>query len=568
MEKWLGHIFHTVVFCALSYSAIAQTGYKLEVVGDLKNNKPITQELIEGLDSTQIWSALEEYVLALRNDGNWLANLDSLYFVGDRVIAHVYGGDKYHSINIVKVNLIGPTTLDLSFFKKKLKGNYNPDHIEPICQKVLRYCGDNGYPFARVQLDSFAVHQSTLNSQLMIEPGRGIRFDSLQISPNDLVRHSFISKYLGIVYDSPFSQARVDDINQRLQALPFLKLVQTPEVYFALQKSKVSLDLEAKKVNSFDGILGLVPGTADRSADLTGEVKVDVKNLFRRGKALGFHWKKITAKTQQLDVNYYHPFFLGSPFNFQMAFNQLKENTSFSNRQLLFGLEYVISAYSKFRLFYENKNGNSLEDVEPENGDFDLNNYGFGISFNKTDQPDAPKNGFLGNVKLQIGQKKIAANSLGQNGSDQRHSNQFVVLADLAKYHSLGSRSVLYLGAASGLIENQKLFLNDLFRLGGLKSIRGFNENFFFASRFAHFNLEWQQYLEDNSYFFLFFDQSFLKRDTYLSSASDEPSGIGLGMKVASQGGFFNIVYGLGRSKGQGFSFDQSKIHFGYTALF
>ncbi|MEQ9288413.1 MAG: ShlB/FhaC/HecB family hemolysin secretion/activation protein [Cyclobacteriaceae bacterium] len=568
LEKWPLHIFHVFVFCALGYSVVAQSGYKLEVVGDLKNAPAFDHIEIDGQDSVQVKSTLEAYILDLRKKGNWLASLDSLHFDGDRAVAHLYIGERYITLNINKVHLTGSADLELSFFEKKIKGSYSLDKIESMYQWALNYCGDNGYPFATVELDSFSVNNKTLDCGLVVNPGRKIRFDSLRISPEGLVRYGFISKHLGIAYDDPFSQAQVDAISKRLMSLPFLKLAQPPEVYFALQKSRVSLALAEKKVNSFDGILGLVPGTADRSPDLTGEVKFDVKNLFKGGKELGFHWKKITTKTQQLDVNYYHPFLLASPFNFQMSFNQLKENISFSNRQLLFGLEYATSAISKLRVFYENKSGNSLEDVGLENGDFNLDNYGLGFYFNNLDQPDSPKNGFRGNLSMQIGQKRIAGNSLNQNGQDQRNSDQYMVSADLARYHSIGPRSVLFFKAAGGLIENQKLFLNDLFRLGGLKSVRGFNENFFFASRYVLLNFEWQMYLEDNSYFFIFFDQSFLERDTYLNSSADEPSGLGLGMKVASKGGFFNIVYGLGRSRGQGFSFEQSKIHFGYTALF
>ena len=60
---------------------------------------------------------------------------------------------------------------------------------------------------------------------------------------------------------------------------------------------------------------------------------------------------------------------------------------------------------------------------------------------------------------------------------------------------------------------NPRLFINDLFRLGGLNSLRGFNENQFYTSAYAVATAEFRQFIGADSYVFLFADQAYLRHD-------------------------------------------------------
>ena len=77
----------------------------------------------------------------------------------------------------------------------------------------------------------------------------------------------------------------------------------------------------------------------------------------------------------------------------------------------------------------------------------------------------------------------------------------------LQKHTKLGQVWVLFTGLSAGLIENENLFLNEMFRVGGLNSLRGFSQNFFFASEYVLSNLEMRLFFESNSHLFVFYDQ-------------------------------------------------------------
>jgi outer membrane protein assembly factor BamA len=559
---------HRYIFClfgclSLNSPSSAQQLYKLQIVGDPQNilEFELSQTLLK--DSLSISNLLEERIGTLREEGYWLVSLDGIEFKSESAIANVFIGKKYNSLRISKSNLGEKEAKRVSLHR--LPKEVNLIETANLKREVINQYENMGFPFAKVKLDSFQVSGTKLDCQLIVDPGSQINFDSLKLSDNEIVKSFFLSRYLNVMPQEPFSHNEVENISRRFRHLPYLNLDGEPSVYFALQKAKVELEISKRKTNSFDAIIGLVPGTADRSSDVNGEFNLQLKNLFRTGKSFGFHWKKITTQTQQLNVNYEHPYVLGSPLELELSFNQLKEGTLFSNRQLYLGFNYNWQPDVQMSFFYENKNGNRLDETSLENGDFSLNSYGLELEINKLDIPSSPKNGYLAVVTSSIGLKNISNNSL--NGKGQKKTNQYQFSAHLSTYYSVKGNSVLHFRASGALIENPRLFLNDLFRIGGLQSLRGFNENFFFATKYALANVEWQLYFEETSYLFLFFDQALIEERIFIDNRFSQPSGMGLGLRISSSSGFFNLVYGLGRVH-NGFSFDQSKIHFGYTGNF
>ncbi len=107
-----------------------------------------------------------------------------------------------------------------------------------------------------------------------------------------------------------------------------------------------------------------------------------------------------------------------------------------------------------------------------------------------------------------------------------------------------------------------------MFRLGGLNTLRGFNENQFFASNYVLSNAELRMHFESNSFLFLFYDQSYIVTDIGDETSSDEPFGFGLGLQLNTKSGDFKFAYALGKSNSQVINFNLSKIHFGIINRF
>lgn len=146
---------------------------------------------------------------------------------------------------------------------------------------------------------------------------------------------------------------------------------------------------------------------------------------------------------------------------------------------------------------------------------------------------------------------------------------QFYVKGSFEYYAMLWSRLGLMTSLNVGELSNKRLLRNDLYRLGGLRSIRGFNENFFFTNRYVYTNFEPRYYFGGDSYFLVFLDMGRLENSLMEKSGGiDYPLSFGAGISLETQSGVFNFIYGVGKSNHQEMGVNFSKIHFGYTGRF
>jgi hemolysin activation/secretion protein len=84
----------------------------------------------------------------------------------------------------------------------------------------------------------------------------------------------------------------------------------------------------------------------------------------------------------------------------------------------------------------------------------------------------------------------------------------------------------MWFKVSRGFIQNENLLLNDLFRFGGLKTIRGFNENFFYPISFGYLSLEQRLFFGENLFLMAFVEAGILE-NSYFASSIDRPISFG-----------------------------------------
>ena len=131
-------------------------------------------------------------------------------------------------------------------------------------------------------------------------------------------------------------------------------------------------------------------------------------------------------------------------------------------------------------------------------------------------------------------------------------------------------RSVIKTGiSGSALISpGAEIYTDQLFQIGGINNIRGFDENSIYASQYAIYTLEYRYLLGLNSYFSIFNDDAYVKNQSEGNNTQNIYIGIGAGLAFETKAGIFNISYALGRSNGTTFEFKSAKIQFGYVNYF
>nr|WKN38395.1 BamA/TamA family outer membrane protein [Tunicatimonas sp. TK19036] len=458
--------------------------------------------------------------------------------------------------------------------------------FQQMVENCLDYSEEHGFPFASVRLKDIDVEDQAITATLDYQSGPLIRFGELNIIGADNIKPEFLEAYLGVRTGTVYSEKKVAQITSRLQLLPFLTLDGPVETRFQNEVADLYLPLTVQPSNQIDGVLSVLPdvGRDDRKLLLTGELNILLRNLAKSGKTFFLHWQRLQVASQQLSISYDHPNLLRSPFGFGFNFNLLKEDILFLNRKANLSASYLTGKNHRITLFGDWRasrlTGERATMVGNGSSDFaDVSVHGGGLQYDWTqvDQLLFPRRGYAFTLMGRSGRKTVSFWKREGTQNDQliyqtQVSPQWASEFSFTQYYMFGSNlGISHQIQGAALLDNS-LFLNELYRLGGLKSLRGFADNWFYASQYALSKLELRWLLEPEiaipSYLFAFYDQAWMRQQYHNKSNRDYPTGIGAGVSISTRAGLFSLAYALGKSKNQAMSLSTSKVHFGYISRF
>ncbi len=493
--------------------------------------------------------------------------------------ATFYTGSKFKLASLSKGNLdeslLNKVGYTERFYKNK---SFSYKEISGLMKKIITWAENNGYPFASVQMDSIDINAGQISGIIRFDSGPQIVFDSIAITGMKDLKYKFLMSYLGIYRERPYRQELIEEIPQRIKTLEFLELVQQPDVFFIDGKAIIYLEVKKRKVNQVDGFIGFLPNeTSNEKLLITGQVKLDLHNLLSSGKRLFVEWQRINVQSQLLDFRYTHPKLLRSPLDISGQFYLMKQDTTFINRDFLLRLSFVPGIRNKLAFSTDFRSSRLIstgiyehENELPPYADFNLSYYGLEYTYSTFDDLFSPTRGLSLNIRAFAGKKTTIKNASLDDALYQGvdlQTAQYKLETDLDQYIGIWRNLLLHLRLRGGYLEGSTLFLNDLFRLGGLRTLRGFTENFFYASEYALANIELRTVFANNTYFLIFYDQGYIHNNLENYKA-DYPLGVGAGFSLVTNAGIFNFIFALGKSNNQDFGLNYSKIHFGYMSQF
>ena len=530
------------------------------------------------IDTTAINSIISQWLTSLYEQG-YLACTFHISKQPDQLVQiDFYAGDIYRMVQIDQGNVSDEIVNKIGYRPIHYQDKpFSHSRLVKLFKALINYAENHGYPFASVKLDSIRFVEGGITAGLNYRSGPLIVFDSLFISGYKNVKPEYLMTHLGMYKGRNYEQKIISEITNKMKLLPFVRLVDEPEIIIKDGKCTVGLHLQQVKVSEVDGILGFLPNQKDGDKLLvTGQVLLDLKNLFLSGKRIAFEWQSFDVNSQLLDMLYYHPNLLKTPIGIQGGFNLLKQDTTFLNRDFKVELSFITKGSSRVGFITDLLSSRliSTQGLEaatklPENNDFNLSYYGINFQHKKFDDINIPTKGWGIVVDGVVGQKKIIKNPALNNdlyNDVPLSSFQSRVSGGVERYWTLYRNIILRTNLTGGYLDGKNLFAGDLFRLGGLSTIRGFTEKSFYASGYGIGNLEVRAHISRETYFLVFFDQAIVSNE--LSQHNEYPFGTGAGFSFNTNAGIFNFVLAMGKSTSQPFDFNYSKIHFGYISRF
>lgn len=444
---------------------------------------------------------------------------------------------------------------------------FNKFDLEENIGNILTFYENTGYPFIRIIIESihFYSDSSSGNSyadiSLTIDRGSKNNIDKIEIAGNTKTKDYVITRELRIQTGEYYSQKKIEELPDRLNRLRFFEPVSVPSFYITSKNEGVLvINIKEKETNNFDGIVGYIPGVNNTPGYLTGLVNVNLRNIFGTGRIATIRWQQVNQNSQELELHYLEPWFLGYPFNLNGSLLQRKQDSSYVQRTFEGSVEFLATENFSASLLL------SSEVVIPTINDtyvppvFNSSSVTTGISlkYDTRDDPYAPTKGILFNNLDSFSKKRISGPAQLITPETLTNVNLQRVQVDLGLFYSLFKRQVVALGLHGRALLGPVFESSDLYRLGGTSTLRGYLENQFLGSRLMWTNLEYRFLITRRSYLFTFFDTGY-----YFNSAIDKPEdykiGYGLGLSIETGLGVLGVSYALG----QGDTFARGKIHFG-----
>lgn len=545
-------------------------------------------------DSSALQKHLQQTLSIANSFSYLLADVQLLSRIGDTLNFELVTGPECKWVKIKSANIDEELIRAAGFKESAFEGKqFNPQIYTNRVERMLSYFENNGYPFATISLDSVELDTTGgLSAVITLEKGKYIVFDSVNMAGDVQIHRNFLQKYLGVKPGAVYQEALLKNADSRLSQLLFLKVGKPSGVYFYGNKAKPLLYLQNRKASSVDGIIGFAPNSAvNNKLLLTGEANLRLQNLFQRGISFDLNYRSFLASSQDLRIKTVLPYILNTSLAFDYELNLLKLDSTFLDVRNEIGLQYRFIGADYFKFFYSVQNAtlikvDTLQIIKtkslPTSSDLLNQQYGVGVKLNRYDYFFNPRKGYSVEGTFAVGIKKIVRNPTidelrfadGRGGQLSIYDTinlqhvQYRMQAQADWFIPLGRYFTLKNQLLGGHNVAENLFFNELFRIGGIRTLKGFDEQSIFASSYIIANTELRYLLQQNSNVLLFWNGAWYRNTVRRPSVTDKPYGFGAGLNFETGAGIFALYYAVGSEFGQAIQFENAKIHFGFTALF
>lgn len=580
-------------------SVVLKAQYQVRILPVDKDSAFISQLKLQSSfrNSTLAADYINSLPELMQSRGFIAASVDSVQYDSTFALVSLYVGEsfKWAHLNTAQVN---NKWLDAIGWNNRQYADkpFNWQQYMLLRQKLLDYMENNGYPFAKIFLDSLQLqNEGTIAASLKVDAGPLYKIDSLRLHGTSRISNEFMQRYLDLPNGSIYKREKLLNISKKIAELPYVQEQQPWDLTMLGTGSIVNLYLKQKKSSEINVLVGFLPSNqqlVNNKLLITGEANINLRNALGNGESIGINWQQLQVKSPRLHLAYQQPYIFKSAFGVNTSFDLFKKDSSFVNINMLLGLQYYVSTTQSASIFLQNQRTNLLtidtllvqrSKRLPNEADVSSVNLGITYEVNNTNYRFNPSRGNEFFISGSAGTRKLrrseaivklkdpanpSFNYASLYDSLEANAYQFRMRLQAAHYFPVTKASTFKTGLQAGWFQSPTVFRNELFQIGGYKLLRGFDEESIFASQFVAGTAEYRYLVGQNSFFFAFVDAGWTNNTQPSVRKKNTFIGAGLGLAFETKAGIFNISYAAGKRNDVKFDLRQSKIHLGYVNFF
>jgi len=563
LNKKITPYIYILFLSCFSHHILGQENELILVTNDTIQNRIVSEIYYtkKHLQKKDVLDEINRILEQVKKRGFFTARIDSISKADKTFSAHIDLGKKTNEIIIInklnpeeRTKLYGaPKISESAIDSIKIKTNEFNEFTNQLLEKIDR----KGKSFSEISYINPIIKNDTLIIELTISDSSNRTIDKVIVRGYNAFPEKFISNYFLINTKTVFSKQKLKTISTLTNRLDFIKENKAPEVLFKKDSTHLYLFFDKLGTSSFDGIVNFSSKENGKGLLLNGNLDLKLNNALNSGEKFEIIWNKVSDEKTDFKINSYFPYLFNSKFSTKLEFNLYRQDSTFINTSFKINTDYSINQRSHASLLYSSENSNYLLNTY-DNELETYSNYfiGLGYQMNKLSTSNLYdfNNGI--NINLIIGKRKTSLESINQL---KLHFSAFANL-------QINDKGYLAIKNESGLLSSKNYLLNELFRIGGANSIRGYNEQSIFTNGYSYSNIEFRYLLDRTSYLYSITDLGAYKEST--TKKIKKLLGIGAGYQFKINNNFVNLGYVISTNSRTNTKLNNSRLVIKWTSFF
>jgi hypothetical protein len=431
------------------------------------------------------------------------------------------------------------------------------NEVENFMKGKIALLEKKGYSLANLQLINQQKNENSLFSELLLKLNSKRNITNIVIVGYDKFPTGIKKAITKKAKKATFNQDNLKQINDEFDKLQFVNQLKYPEILFTTDSTKIFVYLEKSKPNKFDGFIGF---SNDDKSKLTfnGYLDLQLQNILNSGEKFNLYWKNDGNQQTSFNIGTELPYIFKTPFGIKANLRIFKQDSTFQNTVTDLNLGYYFSYNTKAFIGYQKT---TSVDIQNTNS-FSLNDFTNTFLTSSFEHVTFSQDNFIFPERTKVFTKI----GFGSRTISSAKSNQFFGQLEVSHYFELNQKNSIFIKNQSYYLQSNDYIINELFRFGGINSIRGFNENSLQANVFSGIMAEYRYLVAPNLYVHSITDYGYFQDKT--ATIDDKLLGLGFGFGLFTKNGLFNLVYANGSTSDQAIKLSNSIVHISFKTNF
>lgn len=432
--------------------------------------------------------------------------------------------------------------------------------IENYLTKSIQKLEQKGFALSKLKLIDVSINKNYLRAELYLEIDKKRKFNHFVFKGYEKFpkgyKHNLERKYR----NATFNQENLSKINADINKIAFVKQTKFPEILFKKDSTNVYVFLEKAKSNKFDGLLGF-SNDENQKTKINGFVDLNLNNILNIGEKIAVFWRNDGKEQKTFNASLELPFIFKTPIAVKASLNIFTQDSIFQNSKSEINLGYYLGFNSKTYLGYQESESNDIKNTNSNNLTDFKNNFKT-IAF---EIDNFLSNKYRNDIFNNINRFQIKFGT-GNRITKTDDIEQVFANLNFEYYLNINRNNILKIKSENYFLKSDSYKTNELYRFGGINSIRGFSENSLQANLIVALITEYQYYLSQSLYLHSILDYGYYEDQTNLSK--NKLLGLGLGFGLVTKNGIFNLIYANGSTNEQAITTSNSVIHISLKSNF